>query len=277
MPMSQPPILQRQSRSPSVAALWTGAQRHARIITALMMREVITRFGRQGLGFAWLIGEPLIFTFGVMALWSFTKPSYEHGIRLAPFVMTGYLGIILIRHFISFLTTALQSNIGLLYHRQVTPLHIMSSRILMEFGGATTAYFIVYMALFAFGQVSLPHDYLLVYYGWCLLGFLAAGFGMILTGLSMRFEFIERVTGLIGYLMIPLSGAFAMVAWLPAGVQKYYLMVPFVHCMEMMRDGVFGEFVPTYYSLTYPLGWAAVFNVLGLLLISTARDKIDSE
>lgn len=275
--MSQPPILQRQPRPPSLAAFWAGAQRNARIVTALMMREVITRFGREGLGFAWLVGEPLIFTFGVMTLWSVTKPSYEHGIRLAPFVMTGYLGIILIRHFISYLTVALQANIGLLYHRQITPLHIISSRILMEFGGATTAYFIVYMVLIAIGQVNLPHDYLLLYYGWGLLGFLSAGFAMILTGLSIRFEFVERITGLVGYLMIPLSGAFAMVDWFPSAVQKYYLMIPFVHCMEMTRAGVFGEFVPTHYSMLYPLVWAAVFNMIGLLLIATARDRIESE
>lgn len=68
-----------------------------------------------------------------------------------------------------------------------------------------------------------------------------------------------------------------MVAWFPSSVQKYYLMIPFVHCIEMIRAGVFGEFVPTYYSLLYPLGWAVVFNVIGLLLIATARDHIESE
>ncbi|WP_354042881.1 ABC transporter permease [Brevundimonas sp. UYEF29] len=275
--MSNPALRRQRSGRPSPIALWAWASRNARIVKALLMREVITRFGREGLGFAWLIGEPLIFTFGVMALWSVTKPSYEHGVRLAPFVMTGYLSVILIRHFISYLTVALQANVGLLYHRPVKPLHIMSSRILMEFGGATAAYFVVYMVLLAVGQVDLPYSYLLLYYGWCLLAFLSAGFAMILTGLSMRYDVVERITGLVGYLMIPLSGAFAMVAWFPSSVQKYYLMIPFVHCIEMIRAGVFGEFVPTYYSLLYPLGWAVVFNVIGLLLIATARDHIESE
>jgi capsular polysaccharide transport system permease protein len=275
--MSHPALRHQRSDKPPLIALWAWVRRNVRIVTALMMREVITRFGREGFGFAWLIGEPLIFTFGVMALWSLTKPSYEHGVRLAPFVMTGYLAIILIRHFISYLAVALQSNIGLLYHRQVAPLHIISSRILMEFVGATTAYLIVYVVLLIIGQVDLPQNYLLLYYGWCLLGFLSAGFAMILAGLSMRYEFVERITGLVGYLMIPLSGAFAMVAWFPPAVQKYYLMIPFVHCIEMTRAAIFGEFIPTHYSLLYPLGWAIFFNVTGLLLIATARDHIESE
>ena len=79
------------------------------------MREMTTRFGRKGLGFAWLVAEPMLFCFGVLILWSFTKPAYEHGIRLAPFVMPGYMCLILIRHLISLLSAALPAHIGLLY------------------------------------------------------------------------------------------------------------------------------------------------------------------
>jgi len=64
--------------------MFAKAARHLKIVGALMMREMATRFGREGLGFAWIVGEPLLFCFGVMILWSFTKSPYEHGIRLAP-------------------------------------------------------------------------------------------------------------------------------------------------------------------------------------------------
>ncbi|UQV17452.1 hypothetical protein MU852_11160 [Brevundimonas albigilva] len=114
--------------------------RNATIVSALMKREMVTRFGREGLGFAWLIAEPLVFCFGVMILWSFTKPAYEHGVRLAPFVMTAYMSLILLRHLISYMSGAVQANIGLLYHRQITPIHIFTSRILLEILGGGTAF-----------------------------------------------------------------------------------------------------------------------------------------
>jgi capsular polysaccharide transport system permease protein len=41
-----------------------------RVLHALMMREVITRYGRDNLGVLWLVGEPMIFTIGVTTLWS---------------------------------------------------------------------------------------------------------------------------------------------------------------------------------------------------------------
>lgn len=252
-------------------------KRQARTILSLVMREIITRFGREGLGFAWLVAEPLAFCFGVMVLWSFTKPAYEHGIRLAPFVMTAYMSLILIRHLIGYLAGALQGNMGLLYHRQIGPLHIFSARILLEFAGATIAYAIVYVFLLAVGQVNLPSNYLLLYFGWFLLAFISSGFALILTGLAMRFDVMERLIGLIGYLILPLSGVFTMVAWLPDGFRKVLLILPFVHPVEMMRSAVFGEFVKTYYDVPYALAFGAVFNIVGLLLISSARHLIETE
>jgi capsular polysaccharide transport system permease protein len=43
-----------------------------RIIQALMMRELITRFGRENVGILWLFGEPMIFTLAVTTLWTAT-------------------------------------------------------------------------------------------------------------------------------------------------------------------------------------------------------------
>lgn len=249
----------------------------SRIIGALVMREMTTRFGRQGLGFAWVIGEPLVFCFGVLILWTATKPAYENGVRLAPFVMTGYMSLILIRHFIALLSSALQANLGLMYHRQVAPLHIFISRTLLELGGATGAFVVVYAVLLALGQVSLPHDYLLLYSGWLLLAWTALGFALVMTGVAMRYEVMERLVPVISYMLIPISGAFYMVSWLPASVREYVLYIPFVHGIELIRRGVFGEFVPTYYDVPYALLVGAIMIIFGLLIISASRDRIEVE
>ena len=250
---------------------------HGRIIGALVMREMTTRYGRQGLGFAWVIGEPLIFCFGVLLLWTFTKPAYEHGIRLAPFVMTGYMSLILIRHFIALLASAIQANLGLMYHRQIAPLHLLISRALLELGGATAAFAVVYIVLYSLNQVTPPHDYLLLYWGWLLLAWNGMGFALMLAGIAMRYEIMDKLVPLISYILIPISGAFYMVAWMPPAVQDFLMYIPFVHGIEMIRAGVFGEFVPTYYTPSYPLVVGTVMNILGLLTIAASRDRIEVE
>ena len=239
------------------------------------MREMTTRFGRKGIGFAWLVGEPMLFCFGVLIMWSFTKPAYEHGVRLAPFVMTGYMCLILIRHLIGLLSSAIQANIGLLYHRQVSPLHILAARVLLELGGATIAFFVVYVVLLFLGQVELPHSYLLIYGGWFLVAWASTGLALVMTGLVMRYEVFERVVNLISYVMIPVSGAFFMLSWLPEGFRRIVMLLPFVHGVEMIRAGVFGEFVETHFDLSYALAIGTILNIIGLLLVASSMDRIE--
>lgn len=249
----------------------------ARILGALMMRELATRFGRQGLGFAWLVGEPLIFCVGVILLWSLTKPAYEHGIRIAPFIMTGYMCLVLMRHQIALSLGALQANIGLMHHRQIAILHLFLARNMLEVAGATGAFIIVYAALMALRQIGAPHDWLLLYSGWFILAWMGMGFALILAGLAMRFEVMERVVPILSYILIPVSGVFFMVNWLPPAYREAYLLVPFPHPVEMIRAGVFGEFTPTYFDPPYALAWCAIFNILGMVLIYGARDRVDVE
>ena len=132
----------------------TGPLRHLSIVRALMLRELITRYGREGLGFLWVIGEPLVFCLGVVLMWNLIRPEYEHGIRLGPMVMTGYMALLLLRHQISFSLSALQANTGLLHHRAIAVLHLYAARNALEFLGTTAAFMVVYLLLGALGEVS---------------------------------------------------------------------------------------------------------------------------
>ena len=254
-----------------------GFRKHRRIIGALVVREMVTRYGREGLGFLWIIGEPLVFCFGVMLLWSLMKPEYEHGIRLAPFIMTGYMSILLFRHMLSSCAGALQANVGLLHHRIVRPLHLFLARAILEVGGGAAAFSIVYMVLLAKGDVSLPHDYLLLYSGYAILAMISIGFSMTFSALIIRFEVLERVLPVVMYIMIPLSGAFFMVEWIPEQYRNYILINPLPHTIEMVRAGVFGEFVPTHYDPLYAIAWGVGLNLVGLLLLAETQKYLDIE
>ncbi|MGV3580232.1 ABC transporter permease [Brevundimonas sp.] len=248
--------------------------RHFRIIGALLMREMTTRFGREGLGFLWVVGEPLLFCFGVLTMWTLIKPEYEHGIRLGPFVMTGYMSLLIYRHMMSFSMGALNANIGLMYHRQVGIMHIFLARNLMEFAGGTVAFVVVYVALLAMGQVNLPSDWLLLYTGWFLVGWTGLGLALLFAGLAIRYEIMERLVPFLSYSMIPLSGAFMMVGWMPAQYREPFLWVPFPNAIEMVRAGVFGEFVDTYYHGEYALFAGGVMLFFGMIFLAGAKTRI---
>ena len=56
-----------------------------RVMHALMMREVITRFGRDNLGVLWVVAEPMIFTLGITALWTLAGLNHGSSLPIAAF------------------------------------------------------------------------------------------------------------------------------------------------------------------------------------------------
>lgn len=242
-----------------------------------MMREITTRYGREGLGFLWLIGEPLLFCLAVITMWMAIKPAYEHGIRIGAFVMTGYMCLLMLRHLIVHSLGAVQANIGLLHHRQVTVMHIYIARASLEVLGTTTAFVVVYFILFIMGQVDLPKDILLLYSGWFQLAWLSTAMALMLSALATRYETIERITQLFTYLLIPLSGAFYLAAAVPAKYRDLYLSVPMPNTVEMVRAGVFGEFVETHYHPFYAFGVGSVLMIFAFAMVALSRDYIDIE
>ena len=51
-------------------AVFKGWKVQARVITALMLRDAMMRYGRENIGFVWVILEPMLLCTGVMILWS---------------------------------------------------------------------------------------------------------------------------------------------------------------------------------------------------------------
>jgi len=264
-------------QSAAESFVYSVIKHHSRVVGALLLREVVTRYGRQGIGFLWVVGEPLMFCLGVLLLWTLVKPEYEHGVRVAPFIMTGYMCLLLLRHTVSYSVSAVQANTGLLHHRKISIIHIYLSRSVLEFAGSTVAFVIVYLILLIIGAVSMPHDVTLLYGGWLLLWWFATGLALVFSGLAMEFEVMERIVPVLMYLMIPMSGAFIMASWLPDHWRAMFLLIPLPHTVEMVRAGVFGEFTPTYYDPVYVACWAAALNCLGLLILARAKKRLEVE
>jgi capsular polysaccharide transport system permease protein len=251
--------------------------KHRRIIWALLMRELSTRYGRDDLGFLWIIAEPLIFASAVSVLWSYLRTPFENGIRIVPFVITGYMPLILVRQTVNFSVSAIKVNSNLLYHRQITPLHLFIARFLIEALGVSTAFVIIVSALNILGLMGVPKNFGLVMGGWCLLAWIAFGMALIMGALAEIFDFVERIVQIVTYIYIPVSGSFIMASTLAPKFRKGVMVLPFIHCSEMIRSGWFGEFITVYYNATYAAEWAAGLTLLGLLLVQFVRSRVEVE
>ncbi len=248
-----------------------------RVIGALLLREVITRYGRHGLGVLWLIVEPMLFTLGVSGLWYLAKMHAVSDIPIIAFAITGYSSVLLWRNAANRCSKAIEPNLSLMYHRNVKVIDIFISRVVLEVAGATASFAVLTVFFAAIGAMHWPHDLVPVLGGWLLLAWFALALGFIVGALSERSETFERVWHVVTYLMFPLSGAVYMVHWLPPAAQEAVLWLPMVHGVEMIRHGYFGNIVPTYEDPAYFAVVNLVMMLIGLSLVRETGRRVQPE
>lgn len=242
-----------------------------RVIHALMIRELITRFGRENIGFLWIMAEPLMFAGLVGLLWHFTHGASEHGVSVIAFVATGYIPLTLFRHCVARSVAAFTVNQSLLYHRQIKVVDFIMARFIIELVGGMMAYLFIALFLIIIGEFPIPSDIGLLIAGWMLYGLFCFSLCLILAPLSEVSETMEKFIPITTYIMIPFSGAFNMVSWLTPAARNFLLFSPFVNAMEMMRKGIWGDKITAYYDPWNPIACSAIFVSIGLILCRRVR------
>jgi capsular polysaccharide transport system permease protein len=247
-----------------MSSFWESLMIQKRVIGALLMREILTRYGRHNIGFMWLFAEPMIFTLGVTILWNITNHHTADGISITAFVLTGYSMILLWRNMPGRCVGAIGPNASLLFHRQVKPMDVYLSRLILEAAGGTISFFILSIVFISTELVEPPHDILVVIEGWMLLIWYAITLSLIVGSLSEKTEIVERVFHVLQYLMIPLSGSFIILDSLPQKAQDILLYIPTVHCAEIIREGYFGPVKSWHYDLSYLIFINSAMSLIGL-------------
>lgn len=247
--------------------LWQQAKLQGRVIWALTMREVITRFGREGLGAFWLIAEPAMFIIGVMAI--FSNIEQNVGYSVAEYLAVSYPTVLLWRNGTNRVTKSLEINRALLHHQPISPIDIIYSRILLEFSGGAAAFIILYIIFILLGICHWPDSYLRMALGYALVAWFSFAFVLFMAALAELSETIERVSHIILYLNIPFSGVFVPLYAIPERYRETLLYFPLVDAVEYFHSGYYGSRLPTYYHLNY-----TIFVTLSLTLFSLCLTQI---
>jgi capsular polysaccharide transport system permease protein len=259
-----------------VLMLLQGWRVQKRVIGALIIREIQIRWGRRNLGFAWLIAEPLIFAFPVLLMWSYVRARYEHGVAMLPFLWSGYLPILMFRHVTSHAIYVVRTNGAMLYHRRVTPLDILIGRSGLELMGSLAAMASSFLILYTLGQLEWPRVFPLFLLGVLYMGWWSMAIALLVASASERSDLIEHIWQPISYMYMPISGFFYMADWLPTSARDLVLAVlPSLHSYEMIRAGLFGNQVVTYFDIPYVTLELAIITLIGLWLMRGVRQHLE--
>lgn len=247
-------------------------QRH--VIGALLIREIYSRFGREGLGFLWLIIEPLMFAIPVLLLWRSVRSGYENGTPIMPILISGYVAILLFRHLGSTMILFIRANASLLYHRRVTIFDIFLARCLLEIVSNISALVITFTLFIAMGTMNLPVNFPLFYLGYFYMIWWCMAIALVMGALTERFKFVERVWPVYSYTYTFFSGFFYLADWLPPRVRTFALLQPSLQAYEMIRGGLLGPAVKTYGDPAYTTMVLSLLTLFGLWVLREGRKYI---
>jgi capsular polysaccharide transport system permease protein len=253
-----------------------GFRVQARVIHALLLREMTTRFGRSQLGFIWLFLEPLMLAsfIGGMHYLTGRGAGRAGDAPIFLFYVVGYAPYFAFRAIINRAPSAFTSNMTLMYHRQVRLLDIALARNLLE-AAAVTCVLLIVVGASAWLIGLMPYSVPTMVAALLLMFAYSNGIGLLCAAGAARWEVVDRIIHPLTYLSLPFSGAFFSLHEVPLKLREILLWNPQAHIHEMVRDGVFGDFMVTYYDVPYVLVFVVGFNLLGLAAIRAVRPVLE--
>lgn len=252
----------------------SGTLAPARVLFALVMREMTTRFGRSAGGYLWALIEPA----GFIALLSLAFSQIAHsppvGRSFPLFYATGYIAFGFYNDIAALTGRAVQVNRPLLNYPAVTALDTVLARFLLQALTGLAVAAIIFTGILAVFAERVRLDPVPLITCFALAAGLGLGVGLVNSALFALSRTWERVYGLASRPLFLISAVFFAFGSLPAFVRDVLWWNPLIHLVGLMRAGFYPVYDASYVSVLYVASLALGLMTLGLALMTACAGRL---
>ncbi|MET0155667.1 MAG: ABC transporter permease [Rickettsiales bacterium] len=247
-----------------------------RVVHALLMREMLLRFGGNRLGLAYMFSEPFAVVGFIIAMRGIFGGFSPYGIEVIVFVATGALPFFYFRNCVSKLMACASAAKSLMVITEVKLLDTYVARILLES--------VIYLTMFAAVlatlhlleyETAVPDDALRVLFGMTSAGALGFGIGLCCAAAQTVAPVVKGAISFILRVLLWISGVFFSITSVPMQYRWFLTWNPVFHLMEYIRAAhfaVYDAYDPD--GIFYAWEWIAGSTLLGLVLIRRMRRRL---
>jgi capsular polysaccharide transport system permease protein len=246
----------------------------ARIVKAIVLRDLRTRFGRTFLGSMIIVAWPLSHLLFMICLFLVARNVIPIGTDSAVFFGTGILPYILCLYPVRWIMFSVVQNRALLGLPAVKTSDIILARCIVEIIAAFWVTCIFVLILFIFGVNALPHhanDAILAILATIYLAF-AMGWTAAVMYALVRAWLAVQIGCLI--LMYFTSGVFFIPTNLPEKFKEILWYNPLLHSVEWLRSAYYEGYGYGMLSRSYLLWSATVILFIGLVIERAVRGRL---
>lgn len=256
------------------SALQGGWRTQLRVFKGLFLRELHARYGRENLGFVWVIAEPMLLA-TVITLIHLAQPAHStDNSSIAAFAIIGYTIFIIFRNTFNRAEGAIEANQSLLYHRMVSIFDIVLARAIMDIIACFAVTFVLMTIAIMTGLADLPARPLYLVTAALLMGWFTLSLTLIAACATYRNELVARQIHVISYLTIPVSGAWFSLSRLPPAFRDKLEWFPMALIFEQARYGQFRDSPGAFVDPGYVVAWCAALTFAGMLYARRMRAKV---
>lgn len=247
---------------------------HLRVLHALMLREMITRYGASRLGYLWAVLEPVGFIALLAVIFSEIAHAPPMGKSFALFYATGYVAFHWFHDISTVTARSVHVNRPLLAFPAVTPLDTILARFLLQTLTALAVAVVIFAAILAASadQVTLALAPLAAAFGLAaLLGLGLGAFNAVAFALSKTWEL---AWGLFARPLFLVSCVFFSFRSLPGIAQDILWFNPIIHLVGLMRAGFYPVYDAAHVAPEYVAAFALAFLFAGLAGLRLAAGRV---
>lgn len=238
-----------------------------RTISALMLREMSTTYGRSALGYIWAILEPAAGILLLTAVFSLISRTPALGTSFPLFYASGFMPFMAYSDIGQKISVALRFSKPLMFYPGVTFVDALSARFFMNTITQIMVAGIVLGATILMSGADLLMNTQALAQGFFMAFSLAAGIGTLNCYLLSVYPVWERTWSVANRPLFLISGIIFIPDAVPQPYKDYMLWNPLVHVVGEVRRGIYTTYDAAYVDPLYVYSISLITLATGLLLL----------
>lgn len=238
-----------------------------RTITALVLREMVTTYGRSPGGYVWAVLEPVAGIALLTLIFSAGFRSPALGTSFPLFYATGMLPFLMFTDVSGKISLAILFSKPLLAYPAVTYMDAILARFVVNMLTQLLVSYVLLGGIMLFFDTQIVPDYPTIVLGFAMAAMLALGIGTLNCYLFVRVPLWQRAWSILMRPMFIISCIFFVFETIPQPYRDILWYNPLVHIVGLMRRGFYANYDATYVSVMYLAGLSMVCFLAGIVLL----------